>query len=377
MTRDLAHERCQTTRQRTASPSRARLGLHLMYEVTLRHRIRVHRAQLRARAIDRAIHAFARVRFAFPDAHPSRFHVALTRDVAYRPTGSRAHTLDVYAPTRAPRPVPTIPLRPRRRLLDVLERDPPRDGPGLRAPRGTSFFSSTTASDPSTSSLLRSRTLPTLSCGCAIIAPSSAAIPSASPSPANRPAGTWSRRSPWRRPSAVREPFARRLFDEQVHLRAAVATYGFLDLEALERFEMNPRLSRRIKNLVLHAAASYVGIDVRAGAAKNPMASPLLVLERAQALDRPLPPMFADAGTRDILLGDSRRLKAAVERHGGTCELFIAPGEIHGYDALVWRPRAREKWRTVHAFLAPHMNPPSQEDVARGETGALGHAGRA
>jgi hypothetical protein len=57
------------------------------------------------------------------------------------------------------------------------------------------------------------------------------------------------------------------------------------------------------------------------------------------------------------LLGDSRRLKAAVERHGSTCHLHIAPGEIHGYDALVWRSPAREKWRSVHDFLLPLMQP--------------------
>ncbi len=60
-------------------------------------------------------------------------------------------------------------------------------------------------------------------------------------------------------------------------------------------------------------------------------------------------------GTRDPLFGDSRRLKAAVERHGGTCQLHIAPGEIHGYDALLWRGPAREKWRRVHDFLAARM----------------------
>jgi acetyl esterase/lipase len=112
--------------------------------------------------------------------------------------------------------------------------------------------------------------------------------------------------------------------------------------------------------MVHHAAASYVGLDVRAGCAAAPMASPLLVLERAPSLDRPLPPFFADAGTRDPLLGDSRRLQAAVERHGGTCKLHIVPGEIHGYDAMVWRPPAREKWRLVHAFLEPLMSPPDQ-----------------
>jgi acetyl esterase/lipase len=159
--------------------------------------------------------------------------------------------------------------------------------------------------------------------------------------------------------SAIRrpEPFAQKLFDADVKLKAIVSTYGFLDLESLDHYERNPKLSSRLKDLVLHAASSYVGIDVHAGCAAAPMASPLLVLERAESLDRPLPPFFADAGTRDPLLGDSRRLKAAVERHGSSCDLHVAPGEIHGYDAMVWRPPAREKWRRVHDFLRPLMQP--------------------
>jgi acetyl esterase/lipase len=164
-----------------------------------------------------------------------------------------------------------------------------------------------------------------------------------------------------------------------VTLGAAVATYGFLDLESLDHYERHPRLPSYLKDLVLHSAASYVGLDVRAGAASSPLASPLLVLERAAKLDRPLPPFFADVGTRDPLLGDSRRLKAAVERHGGTCHLHIAPGEIHGYDALLWRGPAREKWRRVHEFLAPRMGAPSgceeaggqQEGQEVGQEGAL------
>jgi acetyl esterase len=151
------------------------------------------------------------------------------------------------------------------------------------------------------------------------------------------------------------EPYAQKLFDADVRLRATIATYGFLDLEGIDHYEKHPKLPRHLKDMVFHAAASYVGLDVRAGCAAAPLASPLLVLERTAELDRPLPPFFADAGTRDPLLGDSRRLKAAVERHGSRCTLHIAQGEIHGYDALVWRPAAREKWQRSHAFLEPLM----------------------
>ena len=103
------------------------------------------------------------------------------------------------------------------------------------------------------------------------------------------------------------EPFAKKLFDANVKLRATVVTYGFLDLESLDHYyERHPRLSPGLKDLVLHAATSYVGIDVRAGALASPLASPLLVLERTAELDRPLPPFFADVGTRATLSSATR-----------------------------------------------------------------------
>src|SRR5580658_5607510 len=79
-----------------------------MHEVTLRHRLRVAKSDIRASIANRAIHAFARVRFAFPDADPARFHVALRKDLPYRPTADAAHTLDVYMPTRVPKPQPVV-----------------------------------------------------------------------------------------------------------------------------------------------------------------------------------------------------------------------------------------------------------------------------
>jgi dipeptidyl aminopeptidase/acylaminoacyl peptidase len=53
----------------------------------------------------------------------------------------------------------------------------------------------------------------------------------------------------------------------------------------------------------------------------------------------------------------SKRLKAALDRLGTPCVLHVSPGEIHGYDAMVWRPEARAKWRAVYAFLEEHLKP--------------------
>src|SRR5262249_23277534 len=79
-----------------------------MHRVTLADRLRMARSNLRAAAADRAIHALVRARMALPDAHPGRFDLVVQRDIAYLPTGSEAHTLDVYTPARHPKPLPVV-----------------------------------------------------------------------------------------------------------------------------------------------------------------------------------------------------------------------------------------------------------------------------
>ncbi len=76
---------------------------------------------------------------------------------------------------------------------------------------------------------------------------------------------------------------------------------------------------------------------------------------------RPLPPFFVAVGTRDPLIRCTKRLKAALDALGTPCEMVIAPGEIHGYDAMIWRPAARAKWRKAHAFLENHLAGPDRE----------------
>ena len=54
----------------------------------------------------------------------------------------------------------------------------------------------------------------------------------------------------------------------------------------------------------------------------------------------------------DPLLDDSRQLHAAIQARGGSSELHIYPGEIHGFNAMLWRPNAQAKWKAVFEFLS-------------------------
>jgi acetyl esterase len=151
------------------------------------------------------------------------------------------------------------------------------------------------------------------------------------------------------------EPFAKRLYEREVKLKAAIASYGFLDLTDADRFLGDPHLPRWAKTMLVDSAACYVGDDVKQAAPLYPLSSPLVLLEEGRAPARSVPPFFVTCGTKDPLLPHSRRLKDALDRLGVTCELLVHPGELHGYDAFLWRPAAQDKWRRAHHFLAAAM----------------------
>jgi acetyl esterase len=325
-----------------------------MRRVSIRDRLRMTRSNLQAGVVDRMVHAFAKVRWRFPDAQPERYDTVLLRDVPYRETGDASHTLDVYLPTRAAKPLPTV-LYVHGGGFSMLSKETHRGMALSYARRGFLVFIINYRLGPRHRFPApledASLALQWVHAHCARFGGDPDRIALAGESAGGNLVTALAVASSVRRP----EPYAQRLFDAGVPIRAVISTYGFLDLEGYTHHMAHPRLHAVLKDVVLHCAASYVGVDVRAGCAANPLASPLAVLEQCDRLDRPLPPFFADVGTRDILISDSRRLQAAVERLGSTCVLHIAPGEIHGYDAMLWRPEAKRKWRAATAFLGQHL----------------------
>lgn len=307
--------------------------------------------------MDQALHAFARVRYAMPDARPSRFGIRVERDVEYAPGRSPFNRLDVYVPERPARPLPVV-MYVHGGGFAMLSKDTHRVMAMTIARQGYLVFNINYR-------LGRRHRYPApLEDACSALAwvhahaaryggdPSRLAL--AGESAGGNLVTALAVASCWRRP----EPFARRLFDADIPLRAVIATYGFLDLGHTSQYLAHPRMSRWTKMLLLDAARSYLGHDVDRAAEAHPLASPLRILEAGDPA-RPVPPFFASVGTRDPLLRCSKRLKAALDALGTECELHVSPGEIHGYDAMVWRPQARAKWRAAHAFLGRHMAAPA------------------
>lgn len=321
---------------------------------------------LRWRTADRAIHALTRLRFMLPDADLGRQSLALVRDVPYATRHGEANLLDVYIPTRArPRdsgPLPVV-MYVHGGGFAMLSKDTHRIMAVAIARNGYLVFNINYRLGPrhlfpapledASEALLWVKENAARYGGD----PNRIAI--AGESAGGNLVTALAVASTYERP----EPFARRVFDANIDVRAVIATYGFLDLGYTDTYIAHPRMPGWLKTMMIDAARSYVGHDYRAGCRKHPLASPLRILE-SHTPHRPIPPFFISVGTRDPLLVCSRRLKAALDRHGAPSVLHVSPGEIHGYDALTWRPRARAKWEAAHAFLRQHLTGASDEAAA-------------
>lgn len=151
------------------------------------------------------------------------------------------------------------------------------------------------------------------------------------------------------------EPFARLVYDAGVVPKAVIPACGMLQVSDPERFARRRRIGTFLDDRMNEVADHYFrGLD------RNPpdsvdLADPLLVLERAEAPGRPLPPFFVGVGTRDVLLDDTRRLKGALDRLNVPCEASYYRGELHAFHVLVVTPNARRYWRESFRFLDRHL----------------------
>lgn len=145
------------------------------------------------------------------------------------------------------------------------------------------------------------------------------------------------------------EPYARQLFDSPVRLQAVAPACGILDVTDPGRFRRRKaHLPSFIDKRIHLVSRYYLGANDPVAAA---LASPLLLLESAAPPQRPLPPFFIPVGTRDPLLDDSRRLKAALDRLGCPAEIVYYEGGVHAFHALAWQPHARACWDDMARFL--------------------------
>src|SRR5439155_25472644 len=122
-----------------------------------------------------------------------------------------------------------------------------------------------------------------------------------------------------------REAWARAVYERGLVPRVAMPFCAMLEVSRPERFSERRKLPGWIDGMIRDASTSYLHGHVPGPAIE--LADPLRVLENAtpQAFERPLPPFFAPAGTRDPLLDDTRRLEKALAQLEVPCTARYYP----------------------------------------------------
>jgi acetyl esterase len=287
-----------------------------------------------------------------PGADPRRHGVTVVRDVPYLDDGRREHLLDIYHPAETPPPWPAL-LYVHGGGFRILSKDTHWVMGLAFARRGFSVFNINYRLAP------RHPFPAALEDVCAawawLVHDAGARGTTLEPAPvlAGESAGAnlvtaLTLACCYRRP----EPWARRVWDLGRVPAAVLPACGMLQVSDPERFWRRRKLPVWLRDRLGEPARAYLGPAADPGAAR--LADPLLVLERGQPPQRPLPPFFAAVGTRDPLLDDTRRLKAALDRLEVPCEARYYPGEMHAFNALVWRPNARRSWKHTFKFLEHH-----------------------
>jgi acetyl esterase len=290
-----------------------------------------------------------------PNARPERHGVERLLDIPYLDDGHAAHRLDVYRPVKREGPLPVV-LYVHGGGFRILSKDTHWLMAIAFARRGYVVFNIDYRLAP------RHPFPAAAEDGCAALAwvvenaarygGDASRLVLAGESAGANLATSLAVAASWPRP----EPWARRVWDVGARPGAVLPACGILQVTDVDRFARRKRLGAFLQDRLHEVEDGYLPPDHPRGPARD-LADPLLFLERASPPERPLPPFFTGVGTADVLLDDTRRLKAALDRLGVPCEARYYPGEIHAFHAMIWRPNARAFWRETFAFLGRHVPP--------------------
>jgi acetyl esterase len=149
------------------------------------------------------------------------------------------------------------------------------------------------------------------------------------------------------------EPHARRLFDLGAVPRAVIPMCGHLQVTDPLR-ERHGKVPTGIVADRMHVIATdYLGPHAHDC---YDLIDPIKFVELGKKPDRPLPPFLLSAGTRDPILDDTQRLETALTRLGVEHEAHYYPGEMHAFQALIFRKAAKAYWATTRRWLQAQVS---------------------
>ena len=158
------------------------------------------------------------------------------------------------------------------------------------------------------------------------------------------------------------EPWATDLYEANPGLIAVLPACGLLEAGNLKRFKESGKVSPFVLDRMATAELNYLPPTLPAGL-DTTLANPLVFLEKGIPPQRPLVPNCATVGTKDPLLYDTRRLKAALDAMNVPCEAHYYEGGLHGFHAFLFDPRARACWDDQYRFLHKYVDGLKRSDT--------------
>lgn len=149
------------------------------------------------------------------------------------------------------------------------------------------------------------------------------------------------------------EDFARRVRETDRVPRAVLPYCGIFQVSDVHRFRSRfPHMRTFVADRLAEVEHAYLEPATPHPEGGFELADVLPFFEARPHPERELPPFFAPVGTRDPLIDDTQRLARALNALDVPCEARYYPGELHAFHAFVWRKRARECWRDTFRFLS-------------------------
>lgn len=151
------------------------------------------------------------------------------------------------------------------------------------------------------------------------------------------------------------EPFAHAVFDRGVRPHAVMAACGIFQVSGVERLFAQASMPTILTDWLTDMQDAYLGGAFTTTPAHLELADPLLILERGEQPERPLPAFFLPVGGGDILVDDTLRMKSALERLGVPNDAKTYGSEPHAFHMLTWRSATRRLWSDTFRFLRDHL----------------------
>jgi acetyl esterase len=312
------------------------------------------RQRAQARVSDTVLRTVATAARLHPLANPERHQVEVIRDVPYLDDGLVDHRLDIYKPTGRSGPLPIVMYvhgggfsllskdthwvmalvyaRYGYLVFNISYRLAPRHPFPAAVMDTLAAYEWVVANAPALGGDLSRLVVAGESAGANLVTALSVA-------------------TSYRRP----ETWAQRAFEVGVTPRVAVPACGIFQVSDAGRFARRRRLPYVVRMTLEDVASLYLRGAEPGMPGGLDLADPLLVLERGEPPERPLPAFFLPVGTRDPLLDDTRRLRRALEELGVPVQARYYRGEMHAFHALVFRERARDCWADIFGFLEQHL----------------------